>query len=190
MPLCFSKSVKALTVLYWNLETRLLDVLSIDLDSSPHNISCLDRSNSLRCSCQNDITSLQCHHPADSAQLSWNAVQHQLCAVRLLHLAIDREPEMCVLRVWDARLGNELRDGQESVEALGNGPREALLLCFFLYVAACHVDREEVTCRTARQLLFSHSCTSQNPPCIPIFPRFPVLFLIFHNLITDRKPIT
>lgn len=48
------------------------------------------------------------------------------------------------MRIGKTRLGDLLGDRQEGVEALGDGPREALLLCFFLDVAGGHVNTEEV----------------------------------------------
>ena len=71
-------------------------------------------------------------------------MQHQLRAVGLLHLAVDGQPEVYVVRVLDARLGDKLGDGHEGVEALGDGPGEALLLRLVLHVAGGHVDGEEV----------------------------------------------
>lgn len=53
---------------------------------------------------------------------------------------------MSVLRVRDARLGDEVADGHECVEALGDGPWEAFFLRFILHVSGCHVDGEEVAC--------------------------------------------
>ena len=71
-------------------------------------------------------------------------MQHQLRAVGLLHLAVDGQPEVYVVRVLDARLGDELGDGHEGVEALGDGPGEALFLGFVLDVAGSHVDGDGV----------------------------------------------
>jgi hypothetical protein len=48
--------------------------------------------------------------------------------------------------IRNARLGDLLGNGQEGVEALGDGPGEALLLCIVLDVPAGHVYGEEVAC--------------------------------------------
>lgn len=51
------------------------------------------------------------------------------------------------MRVRNARLRNLLRNGEEGVKTLGDGPGETLFLRFVLYVPGGHVDCEEVACQ-------------------------------------------
>jgi hypothetical protein len=38
------------------------------------------------------------------------------------------------------------------IPQLGDGPREALLLCLVLYVAGCHINGEDVACLATMDL--------------------------------------
>lgn len=46
--------------------------------------------------------------------------------------------------VWDSEFGDLLRDGEEGVEAFGDGPGEAFAFGFVLDVTGGHVDGENV----------------------------------------------
>jgi hypothetical protein len=140
------KLVESLAVLDWHFHVCLLDGFTVDLQTGPHNVASLDWANTLWRSCQDNVALLQCHNPADITKLPWNAEKHELGVIGLLHLAVDRQPEVYVLGVGDPRLGNHVTDGKECVESLCDGPREPLFLCLFLYVAASHVNGEHVSC--------------------------------------------
>ena len=53
---------------------------------------------------------------------------------------------MGVLWIRDTALGDEVTDGHEGVEALGDRPRQTFSLGLVLYVSRRHVDGEDVAC--------------------------------------------
>lgn len=73
-------------------------------------------------------------------------MQHQASRVSLALGVVNAQTQECAVRVRDARFGDLLRDRAEGIEALGNGPGKALLLCLILDVAGCHVNSEDVAC--------------------------------------------
>jgi hypothetical protein len=69
-----------------------------------------------------------------------DAKEHQLGVVVLFELIVNTEPEVGIVRVWDARFSNQFADGKKGIEAFGNAPREAFAFSFILDVAGCYVD--------------------------------------------------
>jgi len=144
--LCLFKLIQPITIFNRDLHICFFNILSIYLHARAHDVPRLYRPNTLWRARQDDITLLQRHHPADVAQLSRDPEKHELRVVRLLHLAVYRQPDVSVLRVRDARFGDQVADGHERVEALSDRPREAFFLRFVLHVSRGHVDGEEVAC--------------------------------------------
>jgi hypothetical protein len=144
--------IQSISILHRHLQIRLFNILPIHLQPCTHDIPRLDWPHTFWRTRQNDITLLQRHNPANIAQLPGDSEQHELSVVGLFHLAIHRQPDVRILGVWDARLRNQVTDGHECVEALGDAPWETLLFGFVLHVSRGHVDGEEVACIMSRQM--------------------------------------
>jgi hypothetical protein len=136
--------IRTFSINHINLNRAFRNILPINLNTTPHLITIAHGANTLGRTRQHDIASLQRHNPADVLQLSWNPVKHQLRVVPLLDLIVHAKPQQRVVRVWNARFGNYVADGAESVEALCDGPGEALLFGFLLYVAGGEINGDEI----------------------------------------------
>lgn len=136
--------VCVLAILHSDLDLALLELSTINPEASLDHITSHNWTNALGCTCEHNITLLQSHDLGDVRQLPSNAEQHQLRVILLLHLAIDLQVQLHIMRVGNLARRNRSRNRQESVEALCNAPRQALLLGLLLDVAAGHVDGEQV----------------------------------------------
>ena len=143
-----SELICVLTVLHRDLDLALLEFGTIDPKASLDHITSHNGANTLGCACEHDIALLQGHDLGDVRQLPADAEQHQLRVVLLLHLAIDLQVQLHVVRVGNLAGRNGSGNRQESVEALCNAPGQALLLGLVLDVAAGHVDSEQVALNT------------------------------------------
>jgi len=142
--LSLSELVRVLAVLHSDLDLALLEFGTINPKASLDHITGHYGANALGSTCEHDIALLQSHDLGDVRQLPANAEQHQLRVVLLLHLAIDLQVQLHIVRVGDLARRNRSGNRQESVEALRDAPGQALLLGLVLDVAAGHVDGEQV----------------------------------------------
>lgn len=138
------KLVCVLAILHSDLDLSLLEFSTINPKASLDHVTSHNGTNALGCTCEHDIALLQSHNLRNVRQLPANAEQHQLRVILLLHLAIDLQIQFHIMRVGNLARRNGSRNRQESVEALCDAPRQALLLGLLLDVAAGHVDGEQV----------------------------------------------
>lgn len=64
----------------------------------------------------------------------------------LTHRVVDGKSQSGIMWIRDGGFGNEIADGAEGVEALGNGPGKTGAFGGFLDVAGGHVDGDDVAC--------------------------------------------
>jgi len=139
-----SELICVLAVFHSDLDLALLELGTVNPKASLDHITSHHRTNTLGCACEHNITLLQSHDLRNIRQLPANAEQHQLGVILLLHLAIDLQIQLHIVRVGNLARRNRSRDRQESIETLRDTPRQALLLGLVLHVAAGHVDGEQV----------------------------------------------
>lgn len=144
--------VGARRLLYGNLHLGLFQLLSVHSDTSRHDVSGHNWANTLGSSGDDNVACLERHDLRDVAQESGNGEEEELCRVLLLGFAVDLQPYLDVVRVWDFGLGDDLADGQESVEALGDIPGKTLLLGLLLDIPCCHVDGQSVACELINKM--------------------------------------
>ena len=133
-----------LRILHHHLDPPLLHLPPAHLHPDPHHVPAHHGPDALRRPRQHDIALLQRHHLADVAQQPRDPKQHQRRGVALPVLAVDAQPQRDVVGVGNLGHGDGRRDGAEGVEALGDGPGQALALCLVLDVARRQVDGREV----------------------------------------------
>ena len=80
----------------------------------------------------------------DITQNARDLEKHQLGAIPLVHLAVDRQLDRQLVRILDPALFDPLGDRQEGIKSLVDAPGETLLLGFLLGVSCRHVDGQAV----------------------------------------------
>jgi hypothetical protein len=136
--------VSVLTILHSNLDRTLLNLRTINPQSSLNNIPRNNRPNTLRRARKHNIALLQRHNLGNIRQLPPDPEKHKLSVILLLHLPIDLQPQLHIMRILDLARRNRAGHRQESVETFGNAPGQTLLLGFLLHIAAGHVDGQQV----------------------------------------------
>jgi hypothetical protein len=139
-----SELVSVLAVLDSNLDRTLLDLSAINPQPSLNNVTRHNRSNTLRRARKHNIALLQRHDLGNIRQLPSNPEKHQLRIILLLHLPINLQPQLHIMRILNLTRRNRSSNRQESIETLGDAPRQTLLLGLFLHITPGHVDGQQV----------------------------------------------
>jgi len=142
---CLSKLIRTLTVLDLDLNVGLFNLLSVHTHAGSNDVASLYSADTLGSASQNDVSFFKCHDSADIGQLSRNLEEHEIGVVVLLHLAVDAQKQLNVMRVGDLGLCDGTSDWEEGVKPLCNAPWKTLLLGLLLDVTASHVNSEKVT---------------------------------------------
>ena len=146
LPINIRPRIRPRRLLDPNLDPTPLQHLPIDLDPRPHHVPRHHGPDPLGRPRDHDVPFLQRHHLADVAQQARELEEHELGAVALAGcgFVVDVHKQRDGVGVRDLGRGDGGGDGQEGVEALGDGPGEALGFCFVLRVARGHVQRQQV----------------------------------------------
>lgn len=118
MHLSLGEGVRTGRLLNRNLNSTLLYLLSINPQTSAHNITGRSRADTSRCTSEDNITRVKGHDLRDVTQDTRDLVDHEVGRALLLGLAVKLKEELNVVGILDGCLGNDVAHGQESIEAL------------------------------------------------------------------------
>lgn len=138
------EDVSALGLLDRNLNLGLLELLAVHTDAGLHDVAGDDGANTLGRSGKDDVALLNGEDLGDVTEHLGDLEQHELRRVVLLDLVVDGQVQLDVVGVGNGRLGNDVAQGQEGIEALGYRPGKALLLGLPLGVPGRHVNAEGI----------------------------------------------
>ena len=106
-----------------DLDLGFVEFLPADADAGAQDVAGDDGPHALGGAGDDDVAALEGHDLRDVAQQAGDLEQHELGGVLLLDVAVDGEVQLDGVRVRDRGLGDEVADGQEGVEPLGDVPR-------------------------------------------------------------------